>query len=359
MDQKPRVGLVLGAGGVLGGAWMSGALHALAAETGWYPRHAEYLVGTSAGSVLAALGGAGVPPWLLLPDTSAGVYHGNIDSQGNLELLDDMWGRIVRRRRLNVPRPLPGSFPLAVAALRRRTPLGFMKVLGGLIPTGFMSTDPIKDTVRWLSPRGWIGHPNCWIVACDYLSGEREVFGRDGAPPATIAQAVAASCAIPGYYSPEKIEGRFYVDGGLHSMSNIDLLNGRALDLVIVFNPMSARIPAPNQWDPRGRFTEATRQACAGQVDAEVAALRAEGTQVLLFEPDERDMRAIGHNLMDETRRNRVMRTAVNTTTLTLQRGDIRHVLAPLVRRGSPAAAALHLPAPVSSVPDEAGRLTA
>ena len=29
----PRVGLVLGAGGVLGGAWLTGGLHALASET--------------------------------------------------------------------------------------------------------------------------------------------------------------------------------------------------------------------------------------------------------------------------------------------------------------------------------------
>ncbi len=50
---------------------MSGALHAIATSTGWYPRRADHLVGTSAGSVLAALGAAGVPPWLLIPDASA------------------------------------------------------------------------------------------------------------------------------------------------------------------------------------------------------------------------------------------------------------------------------------------------
>lgn len=337
---SPRVGLVLGAGGVLGGAWMSGALHAIATSMGWYPRQADHLVGTSAGSVLAALGAAGVPPWLLIPDASAGVFHGNIDAHGNLELLDDLWGRIVRRQRLNLPRPLPGSFPLALAALRQRTPLGFMKLLSGLVPTGFISTDPIKETVRWLSPRGWVDHPNCWIVACDYLTGERQVFGRDGAPAATIAEAVAASCAIPGYYAPERIENRLYVDGGLHSMSNIDLLNGLGLDLAIVLNPMSSRVPAPPSWDPLHHFTEVTREVCARQVDGEVRALRAEGTQVLMIEPGERDMRAIGLNLMDETRRDRVMRTAVNTTALALQRGDVRHLVDSVIRRGAPSVAA-------------------
>ena len=47
-----RVGLVLGAGGVLGGAWLVGGLHALATETGWDPVSAEYLVGTSAGAMI-------------------------------------------------------------------------------------------------------------------------------------------------------------------------------------------------------------------------------------------------------------------------------------------------------------------
>ena len=50
-----RVGLVLGAGGVLGGAWLTGALHALATETEWDPASADHIVGTSAGSMIGGL----------------------------------------------------------------------------------------------------------------------------------------------------------------------------------------------------------------------------------------------------------------------------------------------------------------
>jgi len=57
-----RVGLVLGAGGVIGGAWLMGALEALEAETGWRATDAERIVGTSAGAVIGALAAAGVPP---------------------------------------------------------------------------------------------------------------------------------------------------------------------------------------------------------------------------------------------------------------------------------------------------------
>src|SRR5271165_6597648 len=64
--EKPRIGLVLGAGGVLGGAWLTGALHAIATETGWDPGSSEYIVGTSAGSMTGALLACGLPPWFMV-----------------------------------------------------------------------------------------------------------------------------------------------------------------------------------------------------------------------------------------------------------------------------------------------------
>ncbi|GAC1492405.1 MAG: hypothetical protein NVS1B9_13910 [Solirubrobacteraceae bacterium] len=57
-----RVGLVLGAGGVVGSSWLIGALQALEEETGFAAAHAEFVAGTSAGSVIGALAAAGVSP---------------------------------------------------------------------------------------------------------------------------------------------------------------------------------------------------------------------------------------------------------------------------------------------------------
>src|SRR3954465_2280359 len=57
-----RVGLVLGAGGVVGASWLIGALEALQDETGWDPPDAEAIVGTSAGAVVGALTASGMPP---------------------------------------------------------------------------------------------------------------------------------------------------------------------------------------------------------------------------------------------------------------------------------------------------------
>jgi len=46
-----KVGLVLGAGGIAGGAFHAGVLAALEEATGWDPRRAALVVGTSAGSI--------------------------------------------------------------------------------------------------------------------------------------------------------------------------------------------------------------------------------------------------------------------------------------------------------------------
>src|SRR5256885_4983163 len=56
-----RVGMVLGAGGVVGASWLIGALEALESETGWRASDAEHIVGTSAGSVIGTLVASGIP----------------------------------------------------------------------------------------------------------------------------------------------------------------------------------------------------------------------------------------------------------------------------------------------------------
>lgn len=61
-----KVGLVLGAGGVQGGAWLTGGLDAIADTTGWDPACADHIVGTSAGSMIATLLAAGLPPWFMV-----------------------------------------------------------------------------------------------------------------------------------------------------------------------------------------------------------------------------------------------------------------------------------------------------
>src|SRR5450759_5214976 len=79
---RPRGGLVLGAGGVLGGAWLVGALHAIASESGWDPGSADYIVGTSAGSMVGALVAWGVPPWFIVAHSAGEQIDDLIDARG-------------------------------------------------------------------------------------------------------------------------------------------------------------------------------------------------------------------------------------------------------------------------------------
>ena len=72
-----------------------------------------------------------------------------------------------------------------------------------------------------------------WVCAVRLDNGRRVTFGLDPVR-ADVATAVAASCAIPGFFEPVTIDGARYVDGGAHSPTNADLVARLGLDLVVV-----------------------------------------------------------------------------------------------------------------------------
>ena len=146
-------------------------------------------------------------------------------------------------------------------------------------------------------------------MAADYSSGKRVAFGRDDAPTASAADAVAASCAIPGFYHPVKVAGRRYVDGGICSTSNLDLLCGEELDLVICLNPMSSVAPVAGG-SPADRFARVMRAAAGRRLAHEARKLRGEGTEVLILQPGRDDCALMGLNLMSGSRRVQVMEQA-------------------------------------------------
>ena len=316
------VGLALGAGGVLGGAWLAGALAALARETGWDPRSAGHLVGTSAGAVFGALVAAGVPVSRLYPP-----LPGDAEEWILARLARTNSYRLPHR----LPAPRPGSWSLVRSALRPGGLWPSAKLLGGFVPRGRVSTHPIRETVRAGAPRGWASHPNCWVVACDYRTGRRVVFGRTGSPRADLADAVAASCSIPGFFRPVWIRGRPYVDGGLNSPSNLDLLGGLGLDLVICLNPLSSRYTEAG-FNPLHKAGEALSWLAGHQVDLEAAALRGEGTEVVMIEPTAYDLVAIGGNRMDARRCRAVFEVALRSVTRQLREPEVRRALHRLPR---------------------------
>jgi NTE family protein len=304
---------VLGAGGVLGGAWLVGALHAIASESGWDPGSADRVVGTSAGSMVGALLACGVPPWFMVAHSSGEDLEVRDASGGSAADADRSAGAVYRLER-GIPPIGPGSLKLALTTLARPTRFPPAAVVAGWLPDGPISTQPLKDTIRRACSDSWAPHPGFWSMALDYGTGRRVAFGRADAPPAELPDAVAASCCIPGFYRSVNIGGRRYVDGGVRSPSNLDVLRDEDLDLVIALNPTSSL--ADGAVGSIGGLVAARWRAASGRrLGSEAKVLRARGVDVLLIQPAEHDLEVMGPNLMSSKRRHEVVTTAIRTVT--------------------------------------------
>ena len=198
-----------------------------------------------------------------------------------------------------------------------------------------VSTEPLRETVRRTCPSGWAPHPGFEAVATDYATGRRIVFGRPGAHDADLADAVAASCAIPGFYRSVEIAGRRYVDGGLCSGSNLDVLAGERLDLVICVNPTSSSQDPPARTLGE-RMVLPLRQAAGRRLRAEAEEVERTGTTVLLIEPTAHDLELMGSNMMIRRRRHDVIESAIATVTAQLRRPELGALLSTLPA-GAPA----------------------
>jgi NTE family protein len=127
------------------------------------------------------------------------------------------------------------------------------------------------------------------------------VFGRRGTPHVPIHLAVAASCAVPGYFAPVGIDGHSYIDGGVHSPTNAAILRGSGVDLAIVISPMSG----PAGWRPG--FYAAARRYSTRLLDREIAALKAAGIRTVVFAPGAKEQQVMGEDMMSRKRLNGVI----------------------------------------------------
>lgn len=119
------------------------------------------------------------------------------------------------------------------------------------------------------------------ITAVDAESGGFVAFERDRG--ASLVDAVAASCAVPGIWPPVTVGGRRWIDGGVRSPANADLADG--CDRVVVVAPITSG------------FRSVT------SVDRQARELRSRGRSVAVVSPDEAARRAIGRNVLDPARR--------------------------------------------------------
>lgn len=248
--------LVLGGGGVAGIAWETGLLFGLA-EAGADVTGADVLIGTSAGSAVAAQITSGRPlaqlyDRVVFDEARAGEIPVELDVD---KMVAD-WGALLAG---NPPGPqlraAIGSYALTAPTVperRRRA------VIAARLPSHEWPDRDLR------------------IVAVDAATGAERVFTR--ADEVELVDAVAASCAVPGVWPPVTVGRRRYVDGGIRSSANVDLAAGCERVLVVA--------PTPD----------------LGFVDPAVTAAREEVEQtatVLTIRPDEGSQAAMGTNPLD------------------------------------------------------------
>ncbi|MEV6641049.1 patatin-like phospholipase family protein [Amycolatopsis sp. NPDC051371] len=256
-------GLVLGGGGVAGVAWTTGLLTGLA-EHGQDLTGADLLVGTSAGSVVAAQVTSGRPlAELFARQADPARQTPEIPAEIDFEKFAADFG---------------GAVTGSTSPAEVRRAVGKLALAAETVPEGerravIEARLPVHD---WPEQR-------LVIVAVDAETGEPRRFDRESG--VSLVDAVAASCAVPGIWPAVTIDGRRYVDGGVRSAENADYATG--CTRVTVVAPLGVDSPLPME----------------KPLLAVLDDLRAAGAEVTLITPDEASVAAAGENPLDPATR--------------------------------------------------------
>ena len=294
-----NVALVLGGGGAAGNAWEIGIIAGLAEAGLDMTETADLVVGTSAGATAAAQVRSGIPA---------------------AELLASVLSPPVRPVGQN--RERPPSLPMATVFERMRTigaaatsAADLQRAMGAFGLESDSTLEPgagqRRAVVAARLPRPeWPDRPMI-VVAVDAHTGELAAFDRDSG--VDLADAVTASCALPGLVPTHSINGtRYidgingtrYIDGGVRSADNADLASGYAN--VVVLSPLGGRSQTPPERgaDPAGQFEGLRRPPEWGtDLASQVEALRKQGSHVEVITPDADSRAAMGTNQMDPATR--------------------------------------------------------
>ncbi len=273
-----RVTIALGAGGPVGHAFHAGALSALADVLSWDPRRAHLLLGTSAGAQVGALLRAGMSA----SDLLARVSGGALSPEG--AAIAQHFTRPSHRQSEPDARPYrPASPRYLLNGLMRPWKARPGRIVSALLPAGRTDLSPQAEGLRNLFGDRW-PEERLWITAVCLHSGELHAFGRPGAPETDVGTAVACSGAVPALCAPVPVGARRFIDGGVASATNLDLLREDSEDVVIVSSPLSMYA------------------SMRLLLRMEVRRLRAAGKRVVVHEPEGEAAAAMGKNPMDSTR---------------------------------------------------------
>ena len=268
--------LVLGGGGPVGIAWEAGLLAGLA-EGGVHAAEADFIMGTSAGSVVGALLALG-----RAPGDIAGPIMAEVERPRAIP-------GAVAEDRSGAPNMAVLFQKMQEAASGERDPKEVRREIGAFsLEAQTVPEDAfISGFGRQLAGSGegaWPAHGYaCTAVDCE--TGEFVVWNAEAKVP--LSRAVASSCSVPGVFPAITIGGRRYMDGGMRSATNADLAKGHAKTLVIAVRLGSGDL-AERMMRPLEREIQTVRDA---------------GGEVELIVPDEASATAFGGNLMNPRHR--------------------------------------------------------
>jgi NTE family protein len=262
--------LVLGGGGPVGIAWESGLIAGLA-EAGIDLSQADFIMGTSAGSLVGALLAAGRSP----ADLAAPF-------QGKGEMPSSPSESLTTPPDLT---PLIAKLMESYAGIRPTAEV-CAEIGAWALRSAVMTEDAFLASFgRSLAgiPEGYWPERRYACAAVDAESGAFVQWEKESGVP--LRHAVASSCAVPGIFPPVSINGSRYMDGGMRSGTNADLAKG--YDVVVVVSVSGEGAP------------EVFRRP----LERELQLLRDSGSRVELIRPDAGSIESFGPNLMDHRRR--------------------------------------------------------
>jgi predicted acylesterase/phospholipase RssA len=348
--RESRTALVLGGGGFTGGVYQIGALRALdLLSVNRSVNQFDVYVGTSAGSLIAALVANGVTPEQMMRTVNDQVPHSlpALERQMLLRLNKSemaVKALMLPLHAVRVARSLARSFG-AISAV------DLVLALGDALPSGVYTGEGVEAYVRdALNAEGrtddfrLLGR-ELYLCATDLDTCERIVLGAEGWDDIPISAAVRASTALPMVYQPFRVRERELIDGGIVSTTNLDIAVEAGAKFIVVVNPLvpfvndfSATIPT--LFGTRARRVSdmgfpkigyQTFKLLAYQRLHEMAGhwkARYPGVDIVLIEPEPDDELMFQTSILDFASRVAVARHGFESVTLKLAEDyeDLREV---------------------------------
>jgi NTE family protein len=338
--RRSKTALVLGGGGFTGGVYEIGALRALDLLTvDRTVNQFDVYVGTSAGSLIAALAANGVTPEQMMRVVNDQAPQPFTDV--SLDMLMRPNYREFIAKGLRLPFHLLGVLREVGRALPSLSTVDMAIALADLLPSGLYTGSGIEEYVA-----NALADPDrtddfreltceLYLAATDLDTCERIVLGGPGWDDVPISAAVRASTALPMVYQPARLKDRELVDGGIVSTTNLDIAVEAGAKLIVVVNPLVPYVndftkEIPTLFGTRTRRVSdmgfpkigyQTFKLLAYQRLHEVARGwrdRYPGVDIILIEPDTDDELMFQTNILDYRSRLRVATHGFQSVTVKL-----------------------------------------